>query len=88
MQPFVIAVWINAYGRADSRGLLQSVSRQDYIRYVIYLAEQNWLHLRHLQSSGSNTVIRETLIIDLEHLSAHQLSYKLGNPLFFFTFIT
>jgi len=73
-------VWINAYGRADSRGIFQSVSREDYLRYFVYLAEQNGKHLEELQqindSKKIRRIVRETAIVDLEGLSMYQLSYK------------
>lgn len=79
-------MWINAYGRADSRGLFQSVSREDYFRYITYLAEQNFRHTEELQrindSKNISTIVRETAIIDLEHLSMYQLSYKPGESSF------
>jgi len=79
---FVAPVWINAYGRADSRGIFRSVSREDYLRYFIYIAEQNYRHTEELQKINDmknvDRIVRETAIIDLEYLSMYQMSYRPG----------
>ena len=30
---------VNGYGRADMRGIVQSVTKKDYLRYIVYAAE-------------------------------------------------
>lgn len=34
-------MWLNGFGKLDIRGLLQSVSKEDYIKNVVFYAEQS-----------------------------------------------
>ena len=55
------------------RGLLKSVSKEDYVRYIIYIGERNRQKINPQTGKRST---QETLIIDLDQLSYSQISNK------------
>lgn len=71
-----ILVWMVNFGRADWRGMLQSVNKREYVRYVTYLAEKSMVEMRNNSANTTNPVTYQTFIIDMEELSMHQMSYK------------
>lgn len=69
-------VWINAFGCTDWIGILQSVSKKDFIKYVNYLAETSMHEMRKNGAITGKPVTYQTFVIDMEFLSMRQMSYK------------
>lgn len=60
------------------RGLIASVSKKDYLRYIAYTAEKSLGKMRlHRQNTG-RIVTQIVMIVDMEHLSLRQFTDKLG----------
>ena len=60
---FHFAVWINCYGRMDTRGLLQSVTKRDYLRYIIYIGERNNREMRKVSHLHKRAITQSTMIV-------------------------
>ncbi|KAI9561267.1 hypothetical protein GHT06_012223 [Daphnia sinensis] len=73
---FSCPVSIVAFGKADWRGMLQSVSKRDYLRYITYMAETNVATMRKNALLAGKPVTHQTFIIDMDGLSMRQMSYK------------
>ena len=73
---FGTAVWIVAFGQADWRGMLQSVSKRDYLRYICYLGEKGIMEMKKNSDRFGKPVTCQTFIIDMKGLSMRQLSFK------------
>ena len=71
-------VWICAYGRTDMKGILKSVSKRDYYRYIIYTAEKTKTCRKMPSGSDANSGCQEVFIADMDQLCLDQLSYKPG----------
>ena len=56
--------------------MLQSVSKRDYLRYIIYLSEKNHAEMRKNSANAKEPVTYETFIIDMEELSMRQMAFK------------
>lgn len=69
-------VWIVSFGNADWRGILQSVSKRDYMRYVCYMAEKSFHEMRKNALQTQKPVTYQTFIIDMDGLSMRQMSYR------------
>ncbi|XP_046633859.1 SEC14-like protein 2 [Daphnia pulicaria] len=69
-------VWIVSFGQADWRGMLQSVSKRDYVRYVCYLSEMGIVQMKKNSEHGGKPVTCQTIVIDMEGLSMRQMGYK------------
>jgi hypothetical protein len=68
----------------DLRGILQSVTKKDYMRYQHYTTEKvNKEMLEEYLKSGKNKNCQITLISDMEHLSMKQMTYKPGTVCLF-----
>lgn len=74
-------VWINGFGKTDFKGILQSVSKKDYLRYICYLAETSIDEMRKESRKSGQNISYQTFIIDMENLSMRQMSYKPSIPL-------
>lgn len=70
------AVWICAYGQMDMKGIMKSVSKKDYLRFVIYCAERT--KTMRIKRDGVNSTIQsqEIFIVDMDQLNMDQLSYR------------
>ena len=56
------AVWISASGRTDMKGILQSVSKRDYIRFIVYITEMsNRLAQHHASQMAEKKISQKTL---------------------------
>ena len=64
------------FGQADWRGILQSVSKRDYLRYICYLAEIGLAEIKKNSKLAKNPIIGSMFIIDMEGLSSKQMTYK------------
>ncbi|KZS17891.1 SEC14 protein 2 [Daphnia magna] len=73
---FYCPVSVVAFGKADWRGILQSVSKTDYLRYLTYMAETNYVLMRKNSLLTGKPVTLQTFIIDMDGLSMRQMSYK------------
>ncbi|KAI9561276.1 hypothetical protein GHT06_012232 [Daphnia sinensis] len=71
---FGCPVWINAFGRIDMAGLLQSVSKRDYIRYLAYITEMSHRQMHQNSLVTGKPVSYQTLVIDMAELSINQLT--------------
>ncbi|EFX85317.1 hypothetical protein DAPPUDRAFT_237865 [Daphnia pulex] len=69
-------VWTIAFGHIDWRGILQSVSKRDYLRYVCYLVEKGIVEFKKCSERAKKPVSTSTFIIDMEGLSMRQMGYK------------
>jgi len=73
---YACPVWISAYGNTDLKGLMMSVTRKQYIRYFGYISEKSIKEMHRLSILTGKTVSTQTVILDMENLSARQLGYK------------
>nr|CAH0109445.1 unnamed protein product [Daphnia galeata] len=71
---FNCPLWINAFGRMDVSGILQSVSKRDYLRYIVYITEMSHRLMIQNTALSGKPVLHQTLIIDLAEFSLNQLS--------------
>ncbi|XP_059350802.1 SEC14-like protein 2 [Daphnia carinata] len=71
-----LVVSIIAFGKADWRGMLQSVSKRDYLRYLTYMAESNCATMRKNSLLAGKPVTHQTFLIDMDGLSMRQMSFK------------
>ena len=56
--------------------MLQSVSKRDYLRYIVYLAEKSRAEMRKHSLKSEIPITYITFIIDMEELSMRQISFK------------
>lgn len=75
-QLILLTVCIVPFGQADWRGILQSVSKRDYLRYICYLAEMGMAEIVNNSKLAQKPIIGSMFIIDMEGLSGKQMSYK------------
>ncbi|XP_046460982.1 SEC14-like protein 2 isoform X2 [Daphnia pulex] len=73
---FGCPICIVPFGQADWRGILQSVSKRDYLRYICYLAEMGMTEIVNNSKLAQKPIIGSMFIIDMEGLSGKQMSYK------------
>lgn len=63
----------------DLKGILQSITRKDFIRAVIWFCEQGRKKWRdECEKTGRKGLYRTTVIADTEHLTLGQFTNKLG----------
>lgn len=63
----------------DLRGILQSVTKKDYMRYQTYMTEKVNQEIRDESfRTGKNTACQMTFIADMANLSMRQMTYKPG----------
>ena len=69
-------VFLSAQGKTDMKGILQSVTKRDYMRYQIWMTEKVNGEMREesKRTGKINTYI--TFISDAEGLSIKQMAYK------------
>ena len=79
----IISVWIVSFGNADWKGILKSVNKRDYLRYISYMAEKSFAQMRKNSLKTETPVTYQTFIIDMEGLSMRQMAYKPCNKLNF-----
>lgn len=61
------------------RGILQSVTKKDYMRYQTWMSEKVNKEIREDSlRTGKNLEHQMTFIADMEHLSMRQMTYKPG----------
>jgi len=69
-------IWIKGFGQADWRGLLHSVNRRDFLRFVFYIAEQGSEEFRKCTELAQRSITSSTFIIDMEGLSMKQIAHR------------
>jgi hypothetical protein len=75
----LITVYVSAQGRIDYRGLVQSVTKKDYLRCHNYNQEKLVQDmLEQCLRTGKNVDGQSTLILDLECLSMRQIACRTG----------
>ena len=75
----LILVCCTAQGLMDLKGILQSITRKDFIRAVIWFCENGRKKWRdECEKSGRKGLYRTTVIADTEHLTLGQFTNKLG----------
>jgi hypothetical protein len=73
------AVYVCAQGQMDLRGILQSVTKKDFMRYQTYMTERINKEMREESlRTGENQNCQMTFIADMMGLSMRQMSYKPG----------
>ena len=78
---YSFSVLISAQGRMDMRGMLQSVTKKDFMRFQLWTMEKmNRQMLEESKRTGINKACQMVFISDLEHLSMRQMTYKPGLP--------
>ena len=75
---FGCPVLINAYGRLDVRGLLHHVTKEDYLRSIVYMGERTIGEMCARSKRNKKNVTQLTMIVDLQDLSMYQLLCKPG----------
>ena len=62
----------------DMKGIMKSVSKKDYLRFVIYCAERT--KTMRIKRDGVNSTIQSQgiFLVDMDQLSMDQLSYRPG----------
>nr|CAH0109508.1 unnamed protein product [Daphnia galeata] len=74
---FDCPVYVSAQGRIDYRGLVQSVTKKDYLRCHNYNQEKLMQDmLEQCLRTGKNVDCQSTLILDLECLSMRQIACR------------
>jgi len=73
-------VFLSAQGKTDLKGISQSVTKRDYMRYQIWMTEKINGEMREesKRTGKMNTYI--TFISDAQDLSIKQMAYKPGRP--------
>ena len=71
----------------DLKGMLQSVTKKDYLRYQVWLAEKLNGEMREENKRNGKVNTYFTLIFDAEGLSMKQLAYKPGKSFYKMNFI-
>ena len=72
------AVWISAYGSTDLKGLMMSVDKKTFARYFAYISEKSIKEMHRLSELSGKSVLTQTVIMDMQNLSARQMGYKPG----------
>ena len=62
----------------DLLGLFKSVTKKDYVRYIIYQSEYGSRELRNLSLKTGKPITKETLIVDLADLNLRDVAQKIG----------
>nr|CAH0109448.1 unnamed protein product [Daphnia galeata] len=74
---FHCPVYVCAQGNMDLRGILQSVTKKDYMRYQAYMTEKVNKEMREESiSTGNNKSCQMTFIADMENLSMRQMTFR------------
>ncbi|XP_046460612.1 SEC14-like protein 2 [Daphnia pulex] len=74
---FNCPVYVCAQGNMDLRGILQSVTKKDFMRFQAYMTEKvNKEMLDETLSNGKNKYCQMTFVADMENLSMRQMTYK------------
>ena len=75
-------VWLIRYGQTDLSGLLNSATKTEYLKHIIFLFESSIKtgNDRFAQLNIDKSKIQQmTIIFDMEGLSFRQLSNKQGD---------
>lgn len=78
---FLFIVYINAQGRTDMKGLIQSTTRKDFLRFQVWMSEKSNRELRLESQRTGKTISLMILISDADQLSMKQIVCKPGTVL-------
>ena len=77
-----IAVWFSAIGRIDMKGIMQSMTRKDYIRDMIWWTEKARHEWRLEQErTGHRRPFTNCIIADSDQLGLSRLSNRARRPI-------
>lgn len=71
---FGCPLWISAQGPIDIRGIMQSSTKKDLTRFMIYIMEKNALNMRQNPERCATQNI--CVVADMENLSMWQMAYR------------
>lgn len=69
-------VWILATGNIDIRGLLLSVKKSDFLKFLILALEQDEEHMQRLSEKHCKLIHTHTVIVDLENFDIKDALWK------------
>jgi hypothetical protein len=67
---------MSAQGPIDIRGIMQSTTKKELMRFMIYIMEKNALNMRQNPERCSSQSI--CVVADMEQLSMWQMAYRPG----------
>ena len=73
-------VFLSAQGKTDIKGILQSVTKRDYMRYQLWMTEKINGEMREESKRTGKVNTYITFISDAQDLSIKQMAYKPGRP--------
>ncbi|XP_046633901.1 SEC14-like protein 2 [Daphnia pulicaria] len=71
---FGCPLWMSAQGPIDIRGIMQSTTKKELMRFMIYIMEKNALNMRQNPERCSSPSI--CVVADMEQLSMWQMAYR------------
>ena len=74
----IFLVYVSGQGRTDMKGLIQSTTRKDFMRFQIWMSEKSNRELRLESERTGKKISLMTLIADADQLSMKQIVYKPG----------
>ena len=72
-------MFIVPYGGCDIRGLLQSVSQEDYIKYTVRVLESSRADMVKQTNKVGHYVTQQCTIFDLDNFSLGSFTWKPGD---------
>ena len=63
------------------KGIMQSLLKKDFVRYMVYTTEKSVRQMRLDNSQTGRNVSQHTFIADMDQLSIRNMSYKPGTAL-------
>jgi len=76
-------VWISSQGRIDYKGILNSVTKKEFSRSMIYLMEIMSRDIQLEKERTGRLITQQTCIFDVAELSMRILSHKPSIALLF-----
>ena len=73
-----IKVWVQRFGRTDLKGLMESVTKREYLHYFAALVEMGIRGFGLAADQAGKLALQQTLVMDMDGLSMWQLACKSG----------
>ena len=74
-------MWLSRYGRGDVKGLLYSVSQQDYLKHTLKLVETSiWLSCS-INDDARDSIVQSSIIFDMV-TNIYKNNKRINNQLF------
>ena len=73
---FELVQEVNIHFVTDMKGFLESVSKREYLRHVIYLNEFCCREMQRLSEKFGRPIMQETVIFDMENISWKMMAQK------------